>query len=55
VHLNYEKAGIRTGVAALLGARGTPTFLLNGQLLVGAQPFEVFEAAIEKELQKAKR
>lgn len=42
-----------TAIAAFLGARGTPAFLLNGQLLVGAQPFEVFEAAIEKELKKA--
>lgn len=41
-----------TDVAAYLGARGTPAFLLNGQLLVGAQPIEVFEAAFEKELKK---
>jgi protein-disulfide isomerase len=41
-----------TGVAAYLGARGTPAFLLNGQLLVGAQPIEVFEAAFERELEK---
>ena len=39
-------------LAALLGARGTPTFFLNGQLIVGARPFEVFEAAIERELKK---
>jgi len=42
-----------TAVAAFLGARGTPAFLLNGQLMVGAQPFEVFQAAIDKELKKA--
>lgn len=41
-----------TAVAAFLGARGTPAFFLNGQMMVGAQPFEVFEAAIEKELKK---
>ena len=41
-----------TAVAASLGARGTPTFFVNGRLLVGAQPFEVFRAAIEEELKK---
>ena len=29
-----------------LGARGTPTFFINGYPLVGAQPFETFEYAI---------
>jgi protein-disulfide isomerase len=42
-----------TSIAASLGARGTPAFFLNGRLMVGAQPFEVFEAVIEKELKKA--
>lgn len=41
-----------TAIATFLGARGTPAFLLNGQLISGAQPFEVFEAAIERELKK---
>jgi len=36
-----------------LGARGTPTFLLNGRLLVGAQPFQVFQAGIEEALANA--
>lgn len=30
------------------GVSGTPTFLINGEALVGAQPREVFEDAIEK-------
>ena len=47
-----SKVDGETGVAAYLGARGTPAFLLNGQLIVGAQPFEVFEAAFERELKK---
>jgi protein-disulfide isomerase len=38
-----------TTVGAFLGARGTPTFFLNGRLLVGAQPIEVFDAAIQAE------
>src|SRR3972149_6670830 len=45
-----KKVEGETAMAAFFGARGTPAFFLNGQLLVGAQPFEVFEAAIEKEL-----
>ncbi len=34
------------------GVTGTPGFFLNGQLIVGAQPFAVFEKAIEAELSK---
>jgi len=29
-----------------IGITGTPTFVINGQLLVGAQPVEIFDAAI---------
>jgi len=47
---HLKKVEGETATAAFLGARGTPAFFLNGQLLVGAQPFQVFEAAIEKEL-----
>jgi protein-disulfide isomerase len=32
------------------GARGTPTFFVNGILVSGAQPLEVFAAAIDAEL-----
>jgi protein-disulfide isomerase len=35
-----------------LGVRGTPSFLINGKLLVGAQPFEAFKNAIEAALAK---
>jgi protein-disulfide isomerase len=41
-----------TAVAASLGARGTPTFFVNGRLMVGAQPFDLFRAGIEEELKK---
>lgn len=34
-----------------LGVRGTPGFVLNGRYISGAQPFEVFQQAIEAELQ----
>lgn len=35
-----------------LGISGTPTFFINGQRLVGAQPFSVFEQAINAALQQ---
>jgi protein-disulfide isomerase len=47
-----KKVEGETAIGALLGARGTPAFFLNGQMLVGAQPFHVFETVIEKELEK---
>jgi protein-disulfide isomerase len=50
---HLKKVEGETAVAALLGARGTPAFFLNGQLIVGAQPFEVFETAIERELKNS--
>ncbi|MEM6733915.1 MAG: DsbA family protein, partial [Myxococcota bacterium] len=40
--------------AAKLGARGTPTFYINGRVLPGAQPFSAFDALIQEELEKAK-
>lgn len=38
------------GVAA--GVSGTPTFFINGKMLIGAQPFAQFKAIIDAELQK---
>lgn len=35
---------------ARLGITGTPTFFINGRLLVGAQPLETFQRIIEREL-----
>ena len=34
------------------GIQGTPTFFINGRILVGAQPLEAFEQLIEEELAK---
>ena len=31
-----------SNIAQQLGVRSTPTFLVNGQPIIGAQPFEVF-------------
>jgi protein-disulfide isomerase len=36
--------------AAELGIRSTPTFFINGIAVVGAQPFEIFQEVIEKEI-----
>lgn len=47
-----KKVEGETAVAASLGARGTPTFFVNGRLMVGAQPLDVFQAVIEEELGK---
>ncbi len=40
-------------LAAQLGARGTPSFFINGRNLRGAQPFEAFKKVIDEELAKA--
>ena len=36
------------------GARGTPTFFINGRRLTGAQPLAAFEDAVAQELEHAK-
>lgn len=36
--------------AAALGVTGTPTFFINGRMLVGAKPFEEFKEIIDEEL-----
>jgi protein-disulfide isomerase len=37
--------------ALTTGVRGTPTFFINGLVLVGAQPAEVFAEVIDAELE----
>jgi protein-disulfide isomerase len=39
--------------AAKFGARGTPTFFINGRNFRGAQPLESFKAVIDEEIKKA--
>ncbi|UCF20024.1 MAG: thioredoxin domain-containing protein [Gemmatimonadota bacterium] len=39
---------IQAGIAR--GIMGTPTFLINGRIIVGAQPVEMFQREIEREL-----
>lgn len=41
-------------LAAEVGARGTPTFFINGVKLVGAQPANKFEELIDEQLKLAK-
>lgn len=43
---------VREQVAAAqsIGVRSTPAFLINGQPIVGAQPFEAFQQVIEGKL-----
>ncbi|MFQ5658716.1 MAG: DsbA family protein, partial [Candidatus Methylomirabilales bacterium] len=49
-----QKVEGETGIGLALGLRGTPAFFINGRLLVGAHPFETFQALIEQELKRAK-
>jgi protein-disulfide isomerase len=44
--LDRVQADTQEGQAA--GVRGTPTFFINGQPIVGAQPLEAFQAAFDK-------
>lgn len=37
-----------------VGVRGTPTFLINGKLLVGAQPYAAFQRTLDAALASAK-
>src|SRR5262249_34296498 len=40
-------------LAEKFGARGTPSFFINGRPLRGAQPKDAFEAVIKKEIEAA--
>lgn len=40
----------QTVAAQQLGVRSTPSFLVNGQPIVGAQAYEVFQQVIEQKL-----
>jgi protein-disulfide isomerase len=49
-----EKVKKDQAEAQKAGANGTPTFLVNGRQLVGAQPVDAFKKLIDEELQKKK-
>lgn len=40
-------------IANAVGANGTPTFFVNGRILVGAQGFEKFDELIKEEIKQA--
>jgi uncharacterized membrane protein/protein-disulfide isomerase len=40
------------GLGALLGAKSTPTFIINGRVIAGALPVPYFEAAIQQEISR---
>jgi protein-disulfide isomerase len=41
------------GIGARLGVSSTPTVFVNGRLVTGAQPYEVFAEIIDEELERA--
>jgi protein-disulfide isomerase len=49
-HAAGVEADFQEGVS--FGVTGTPAFFVNGQLISGAQPFEVFQSVIEAALQQ---
>jgi protein-disulfide isomerase len=50
-----ERVDAETVIGRALGATGTPAFLINGQLLLGAYPFETFQQALDGMLASAPR
>lgn len=50
-----ERVEAETLIGRALGATGTPTFLINGQLLIGAYPFETFQQSLDAMLAAPKR
>ncbi|MBI3202720.1 MAG: thioredoxin domain-containing protein [Myxococcales bacterium] len=42
-------------LAQRLGVRGTPAFLINGDRVVGAQPYEAFKERVDRELAVAQK
>ncbi len=47
-----ERVRSDTALGDKLGVRGTPTFVINGKLMVGAQPYEAFKTALDAALMK---
>jgi len=53
-HRHYDEIMQEREEAKELGARGTPTFLINGTMVRGYLPFDRFQPLIEEALAKAK-
>jgi protein-disulfide isomerase len=50
-HEAVVNAGFEDGQA--LGVTGTPTYFINGRMLIGAQPYEAFLAIVKDELSRS--
>jgi protein-disulfide isomerase len=50
-----ERIEAETLLAHALGATGTPAFLINGQLLIGAYPFQAFQKQLDVLLTRPQR
>jgi len=48
-----DKVQEQMGIGTRLGVASTPTVFVNGRLVSGAQPYEVFAAVIDEELERA--
>jgi len=53
-HRHYDEIMLEQDEAASLGARGTPTLVINGTMIPGYLPFDRFQPLIEEALAKAK-
>ncbi len=51
-HRNRRRIDEDAALAGRVGATGTPTFFINGERVVGAQPFEAFKSVIDRQIQK---
>jgi protein-disulfide isomerase len=49
-HRYKDEVQTNANDAARLGLTGTPSFFINGRILIGALPFESFKALIDEEL-----
>jgi protein-disulfide isomerase len=49
----YDAVNAEVAEGVQLGVNGTPAFFINGQPLTGAQPFPVFQQAIEQMLENS--
>ena len=51
-----HKAAVDADMAAAqaAGINGTPGFVINGEILSGAQPYEAFQAAVDRALAAAR-
>jgi len=45
-----QKARSDSEMGQYLGVQGTPTFVINGELVVGYRPFEAFDAVVKQSL-----